>query len=179
MSRVATAAGERVLAFHPTSRGFGWVLFEGPFTPVDWGIVSAGVDKNASCLRRLERLLERFAPETLVLETYDRALTRRSRRVADLCRAVLSSADARGLETAVYSRVEIGEAFAEVGARTRREIAEAVARHCEAFRHRLPRPRRAWESEDAREALFAAAAVGLTHYRRGLQPWRSGRAPSR
>ncbi|HYC74676.1 hypothetical protein [Brevundimonas sp.] len=167
-SVVATAAGERVLAFHPTSRGFGWVLFEGPFAPVDWGLVSVGADKNASCLRRLERLLDRSAPETLVLEAYDRATTRRALRIADLCRAVRRAADHRGVETAVYSRAEVREAFSEVKARTRREIAEAVARHCEAFRHRLPKRRRPWESEDARGALFAAAAVGLAHYRQGL-----------
>lgn len=168
MSRVATAIGERVLGFHPTSRGFGWVLFEGPFAPVDWGLVSAGADKNASCLRRLARLLDRFAPAALVLEAYDRAVTRRAGRIADLCRAVERAADDRGVETAVYSRAEIRDAFSEVGARTRREIAEAVARHFEAFRHRLPRPRRPWESEDARSALFAAAAVVLAHYRQGL-----------
>lgn len=156
-------AGERTLGFHPTSRGFGWVLFEGPFTPIDWGLVSAGADKNASCLRRLERLLDRFAPATLVLEAYGRDTSRRARRIADLCAAVRCAADDRGVETVVYSRAEIREAFAEVGARTRREIAEAVARHVEAFRHRLPRPRRPWESEDARGALFAAAAVALTH----------------
>lgn len=163
----ATAAGARVLGFHPTSRGFGWVLFEGPFAPVDWGLVSAGADKNGSCLRRLERLLDRFAPEALVLEAYDRSSTRRARRIADLCGAVRRAADDRGVETAVYSRADIREAFAEVGARTRREIAEAVARHCEAFRHRLPKPRRPWESEDARGALFAAAALVITHQRSG------------
>ncbi|MDI6623328.1 MAG: hypothetical protein QME55_01235 [Brevundimonas sp.] len=164
---MATAA-ERVFGFHPTSRGFGWVLFEGPFAPIDWGLVSAGDDKNASCLRRLERLLDRFAPETLVLEAFDRQTTRRARRIADLCTAVRRAADDRGIETAVYSRAEIREAFAEVEARTRREVAEAVARHLEAFRHRLPPPRRPWESEDARGALFAAAAVVLTHHRLGL-----------
>ncbi|HYC99579.1 hypothetical protein [Brevundimonas sp.] len=167
MSVSAATRGERVLGFHPTARGFGWVLFEGPFIPIDWGLVSAGVDKNASCLRRLERLLDRFAPEALVLEAHDRHTTRRARRIADLCAAVMGAADARGVETAIYSRAEVREAFAEVQARTRREIAEAVARHLEAFRHRLPKPRRPWESEDARGALFAAAAVVITHQRLG------------
>lgn len=167
MRTALATAGERVFGFYPTSRGFGWVLFEGPYTPIDWGLVSAGDDKNASCLRRLERLLDRFAPETLVLEASDRATTRRARRIADLCTAVRRAADDRGIETVVYSRADIRAAFAEVEARTRREIAEAVARHCEAFRHRLPKPRRPWESEDARGALFAAAAVVLTHQRLG------------
>lgn len=149
MSGLAPAARGRVLGFHPTSRGFGWVLFEGPYTPIDWGLVSAGADKNASCLRRLERLLDRFNPEILVLEAYDRDTTRRARRIADLCVAVRRTADDRGVETVAYSRADVREAFAEVKARTRREIAEAMARHFEAFRHRLPKPRRPWESEDA------------------------------
>lgn len=168
MSAVATARA-RVLGFHPTSRGFGWVLFEGPYTPVDWGLVSAGADKNATCLRRCERLLDRFTPEVLVLEAYDRDTTRRSRRIAALCVDVRRAADDRQIETAVYSRGDVREAFAEVKAWTRREIAEAVARHFEAFRHRLPKPRRPWESEDAQGALFAAAALVLTHQRQGGQ----------
>jgi hypothetical protein len=167
MSLVATTPGERVLGFHPTSRGFGWVLFEGPYTPIDWGLVSAGADKNASCLRRLNRLLDRLAPEALVLEAYDGETTRRARRIAELCVSVQRAADERGIETFLYSRADIREAFAEVRARTRRQIAEAVARHFEAFRHRLPRPRRPWDSEDPAEALFAAAAVVLTHHRQG------------
>lgn len=157
----------RVLGFHPTSRGFGWVVFEGPFRPIDWGLVGARKDKNAVCLQSLDRLLERFAPEVLVLEAYDRETTRRAGRIARLGALVRDLADERGIETAVYSRAEIREAFVEVKARTRREIAQAVAQHLEVFRHRLPPPRRPWDSEDARESLFAAAAVVLTYHRNG------------
>lgn len=164
---VACAEQGRVLGFHPNARGFGWAVFEGPFRPVDWGLVSARKDKNATCLKRLERLLVRFAPEVLVLEAYDRETTRRARRIARLGVKARNLADGMGIETAVYSRAEIREAFIETGARTRRDVAEAVARHLEVFRHRLPPVRRPWESEDAREALFAAAAVVLTHQREG------------
>lgn len=157
----------RVLGFHPTARGFGWVVFEGPFRPIDWGLVSARKDKNATCLKRLKRLLTRCTPETLVLEAYDRETTRRARRITRLGVRARAIADGQGIETVVYSRAEIREAFAEVGATTRRDIAEAVARHLDAFRHRLPPRRKPWESEDAREALFAAAAVVLTHQRSG------------
>ena len=156
---------ERVLGFHPSAHGFGWVVFDGLFKPLDWGLVSARADKNATCLRRLEALLNRFTPETLVLEAFDRQTSRRARRITQLCLAVRRAADARGIETAVYNRADIRSAFAEVKARTRRDIAEAVARHLEVFRHRLPPPRRPWDSEDARSALFAAAAVVLTHQR--------------
>jgi hypothetical protein len=123
---VACAELGRVLGFHPNARGFGWVVFEGPFRPIDWGLVSARKDKNATSLKRLDRLLTRFAPEVLVLEAYDRETTRRARRIARLGVKARKLADGRGIETAVYSRAEIREAFAETGARTRREVAEAV-----------------------------------------------------
>tara|TARA_R110002124_G_scaffold243235_1_gene408322 strand:+ start:33157 stop:33654 length:498 start_codon:yes stop_codon:yes gene_type:complete len=157
----------RVLGLHPTARGFGWVVFEGVFKPVDWGLVCARGHKNAVCVRRLKQLLDRFEPEVLVLEAFDPDTTRRARRIARLGAAMLRLADARGVESVIYHRAYIGAAFAEVKATTRREIAEAVASHLEPFRHRLPPRRRPWESEDAREALFAAAAVVLTHQRLG------------
>jgi Holliday junction resolvasome RuvABC endonuclease subunit len=166
MSGVCAEHG-RVMGFHPTARGFGWVVFEGPFRPIDWGLVSARKDKNATCLKRLDGLLGRFAPEVLVLEAYDRESSRRARRIARLGASVRRVADVRGVETVVYHRAQVREAFSETGARTRRQIAEAVARHLDAFRHRLPPPRKPWDSEDAREALFAAAAVVLTHQRSG------------
>lgn len=164
MTSVRPEAG-RVLAVHPSARGFGWAVFESPFLPIDWGLASARGDKNAQCLKRLDQLLRRFTPEVLVLEAYDRHSSRRHGRIARLCAAAGELADARGVETLVFNRAEIREAFSEVGARTRREIAEAVARHLDAFRHRLPPRRRPWDSEDAREALFAAAALALTYYR--------------
>jgi Holliday junction resolvasome RuvABC endonuclease subunit len=155
----------RVLAFHPSARGFGWALIETPFLPIDWGLASARGDKNALCLKRLDQLLRRFKPEVLVLEAYERHLSRRGRRITLLGAAVRALADERGVEVLVYTRAEVREAFAEVKARTREEIAAAVARHLDVFRHRLPPPRRPWESEDARGALFAAAALALTHFR--------------
>ncbi len=155
----------RVLGFHPSGRGFGWAVFESPFLPIDWGLASARVDKNTVCLKRVEQLLRRYTPEILVMEIYDRERSRRHRRIAGLCAAVRALAEDRGVEVLVYTRLEVREAFAEVKARTRQEIAEAVARHLDVFRHRLPPPRRPWESEDARGALFAAAALALTHFR--------------
>lgn len=156
-----------IMGFHPTSRGFGWIVFEDGVRPIDWGLVSARGDKNAVCLKRLEGLLDRFRPDVLVLEAADPERSRRARRIAQLCAAVGEAADARGVETTVYSRADVRTAFAEVRATTRRQIAEAVARHMEAFRHRLPQPRRPWESEAAGESLFAAAALVMTHVRLG------------
>ncbi len=157
------------LGLHPTSRGFGWIAFEGPFTPHDWAVVAAKGDKNSVCLRYIERLLDRLQPETLVLETFDRRSAKRTDRITRLCRAIVNLAGDRGVSIAIYSRADITDCFRTVGATTRQEIAEAVVRHVDALRHRLPKSRRAWESEDKRMSLFCAAALILTHYRHQAQ----------
>ena len=59
---------ELVLAVHPTSRGFGWVLFDGPHALDDWGLAYVRGDKVQACMQRLRVLLERHEPDVLVLE---------------------------------------------------------------------------------------------------------------
>lgn len=152
-------------AIHATDRGFGYALFEGPYTPYDWGIVFAHGDKNIVCLRKIEIMLDRFSPETLLLEAFGKGSSLRSDRISRLYRAIISLATSRSVNVAIYSRADIKAAFRTVGASTRHEIATAVAQHVDAFRHRLPPPRRAWESEDRRMALFNAGALVLTHFR--------------
>lgn len=161
-----------VLSFHAHSHGFAWSVFEGPLSPYDWGLVSARAsqrrEKNLVCLRRVEKLLSRFKPEVLVLEAFEGAGSRRMPRVARLCRSVMALAVERGVEVAVYTRAHVRACFAAVGAVTRQEIAEAVARHLEPFQQHLPRRRRPWQAEDERLALFSAAALLLTHFRFGM-----------
>lgn len=154
-------------ALHATSRGFGWVVFEGPFTPHDWGTVVAKGDKNAICLRRLDTMLTQFSPEALLLEAFGKGSSLRSPRIARLYRGIASMAASRGIDVHIYSLNDVKACFAAVGARTRQEIAEAVGRHIDAFGHRLPPPRRPWQSEDRRMALFSAAALVLTHFQYG------------
>lgn len=158
------------LGLHPTARGFGWIVFEGPLTPHDWGVSNATnhrADKNEYCLRRIDRLFARFRPGTLVLEAFESHASKRQQRIVRLCRAIASLAADRGMDVAVYRRGDVRACFASVGARTRDEIAAAVARHFEALRPRLPASRRAWSSEGLSLALFSAAALVLTHAQLG------------
>ncbi len=155
-----------ILAIHATSRGFGYVVFEGVGAPYDWGTVGARGDKNAVCLRKLEIMFDRFSPETLLLEEA-KSVANRSARIDRLYTAVASMAANRGIEVAIYKLGQIKACFAQVGAVTRQDIAEAVGRHIDAFRHNMPKPRKPWQSEDRRMAMFCAAALVLTHYQLG------------
>ncbi len=153
-----------VLAVHPTTRGFGWVLFDNPSSPVDWGMASAKEGRNARLLKRFERLLNRYEPAVLVLEAFEGRDATRVKRIQDLCRSFQRLAGARETFTPVYSRHMIQVCFAGTGAATRYEIALVIAERIEAFNHRLPPRRRAWMNQDPRQSLFDAAALALTHF---------------
>jgi len=94
-------------------------------------------------------------------------MAKRSTRIVRLCRAVVALAQDRGIEVAIYSKGEMKACFASVGAQSRQEIAEAVARSFDLLRDRLPAPRRPWQGPHRRMAIFDAAAVVLTHYQLG------------
>jgi len=153
-----------ILAVHPTSRGFGWALFESPLSVVDWGMAHAKQGRNEKLLRRFERLLSRYEPPVVVLEEFEGGACRRADRIQLLCRNMVHLAACRGMETSVYRKSTVQAVFASVGASTRHEIALAIAQRIEAFSHRIPSDRKPWVAEDPRQSLFDAAALALTHF---------------
>ena len=153
-----------LLAVHPTSRGFGWVLFESPLSPVDWGIASARSGRNARLLARFERLLNRYDPAILVLEEFESGSAKRAVNIQMLCRSMIHLASCKGMDTKIYNRAVIRTVFSNIGAATRYEIAQAIAQRIDAFSHRLPRYRKPWIPEDPRQSLFDAAALALTYF---------------
>jgi hypothetical protein len=153
-----------VLAVHPTSRGFGWVLFENPIAPVDWGLASIKAKRSVRSLARFEQLLSRYEPKVVVFEQFDEHPARRTNRIQELCRQMIALAGGRGIYTPIYSREIIRECFEKSGATTRHDIAVSIAEQIEVFRHRLPRERRRWDSEDVRQSLFDAVALALTYF---------------
>jgi sugar phosphate isomerase/epimerase len=120
-------------AVYPTSRGFGWAAFTSPLAPHTGGLVEVARDKNVVCLRRIEALLADLEPETLVLEAFEPRNSARSDRIARLCRALVAISNDRGIELAIYTRKEIETCFSSLGARSRFEIAEVIARHVPAL----------------------------------------------
>lgn len=155
---------ELVLGVHPTVRGLAWVLFEGPGAPIDWGLVYARREINAACLDRLNHIVDRYRPETLVMEAFDRRSGRRGPRVRALCEAINRLCEGEAVAIHSYSAQEIRRALALPIRADRQTIAMRIAEHVRVFVHRAPRPRRAWDPSDRRTALFAAAAVVLTHF---------------
>jgi Holliday junction resolvasome RuvABC endonuclease subunit len=159
-----------VLAVHPTSRGFGWVLFDGPFSPVDWGTASARPNRSARLLARFKRLVARYEPAVLVIEDFEQPSAKRSERVRDLCRSMLDLAAQSGVRSKIYPKHVVHAYFGGAPAATRHQIAEAIATQIDDFSHRLPKKRKPWDAEDPRQSLFDAAALAIVHYAKEAAP---------
>lgn len=154
-----------VLSVAPVAKGFGYVLFEGEQRPVDWGVKEVrGRDKNRGCLRKAAAILDWYRPDVLVVE--DMAAARRAARIRELVPALRRLARRRGLRTAAVPRTEVRALFAPLGARNKDAVAAAVCRQLPELEPWLPPPRKIWKSEDARMALFEAAALAFTYYAR-------------
>jgi Holliday junction resolvasome RuvABC endonuclease subunit len=153
-----------VLGLHPSSRGFGWVLFEDALSLLDWGTVDIRRDKNAIALSRIELLFDRHQPAVLAMERHDAAAARRSQRIRRLYVAVVKCAENRDIGVQCYSRAEISGSRYLKGARTREEVAAAVADCLSVLRPRLPKPRQIWVGERSGMSLFCAAACALAYF---------------
>jgi hypothetical protein len=147
--------GDLVLAIYPTTRGIAFAMMKSPLAAIDWGIKGAyGRDKNAMFLKKVAGLLEDPTSARL----------RRSARIGRLTRAIERLAEDQVIDVHRYSRAAVQECFGQFGARTRYEVAVAIATRVPAFERFLPPPRKLWMSEDARMGIFRAAALALTYY---------------
>ena len=154
-----------VLAVYPFTRGIAFTLFEGPLSPIDWGVKDVrGSRKNAASLEVTKQLIERLQPDILVLLDLSRTSGRRSERIRRLQRLIEIHGLAQAIEVHRFTREDIRKCFKGAGAATRYEIAQTIASHVHALGHRLPPVRKIWKSEDARMGLFDAASLVMTFF---------------
>lgn len=158
-----TSAQEAVvLAVYPTSRGFGFAIFRGERVLIDWGIKDIRwKDKNFIALHAVKTLIERYAPSVIVIEDTTRKNSRRHERIRILHRLIAQHAHTKQIEVRRFTQGAMHEHF---GVHTKYAVAEAVARDIPMFAPRLPPKRKAWMSEDARQSLFDAVALGFVYF---------------
>jgi hypothetical protein len=160
---------ELILAFYPNARGFAYVLFEGPHSPVDWGISDVTWRKGRieTCVRRLSGLISRYRPDVLVLRGGNSK--GRASAMQVWLETVKSLAEGQGISTYALSRKEIRQAFAHLALPTRYAIAKAIASDIPMFAPLLPAARKIWNGEDRRMGLFDATALALSYLKQQVQ----------
>lgn len=154
-----------VLAIYPSSRGYAYVLFEDAQNLYDWGVKDIRKkNKNEAALEGISTLIERYLPGYIVIEDYTEKGSSRSTRIRRLYRMISNIALKEGIEIKRIPREAIFECFASDDVKKKSDITRAIARELPELAHRLPPVRKIWMSEDPRQGLFDAAALGVTFY---------------
>jgi hypothetical protein len=151
---------KRIVAFYPVSNAVGFAVLEGQEL-LDWGMVQLKVGSPRDGLTRIATLIERYSVDAVITEDHY-GKTRRGLRVKNLLSGIKASALGRKKRWKGLSRDQVREMFAGT-ARTRYEIAVALAERFPELALRLPPKSKAWTSEDHRVAVFDAVAFGLTY----------------
>jgi len=161
---------ERVLAIDPTSRGFGYVLFEEPTELLDWAVVETKASNDIQCLKRISELIQHYAPDVVALENHAGRGSRRRLRARKLIDDVRALAANNRTRTRSVSRAQVRSFFLQSNALTKHEIAMEIAKRLPELAPRLPRFRKPWMTEDARMSIFDAASFALTYFTEAEKP---------
>ncbi len=156
---------ERLLALDPNSRGFGYVVFEGPKRLVDWGLKHVGTEnKNARTVREIRRLVEFSKPDVLVLEDVSLLDCRLRRRIRELITTVFQEAVNWPVRVVPISRQRVYALLGTEQEATKYEAAIWLATHYRELTPLLPAKRRSWENEHPRFSIFDAATLAIGYY---------------
>jgi hypothetical protein len=153
-----------VLAIHATARGFGWVVFEGRYALIDWGMREARGDKNRESVAKVAKVMKWYKPDVLVVEDAVAGHSRRDARIKQLHRQLAQLATSSGIETKDISRSDVKGVFATRHAKTRHEIAIAISEEFPQLVPWMPSPRNIWAAEERRLSIFDAAALAIAFF---------------
>ena len=150
----------RILAIAPLSRGLGYAVMEGPDKLVACDNKSILRDKNAKALAWVNRFIQFYQPDVLVLPNVTAADTRRATRIKTLHRKIVAWAGKQPLKVRLVSVTQVRTQLLGAAKGTKFAVARTLAEKFPTeLGTRLPPKRRPWMSEDPRMDIFDA--VGL------------------
>lgn len=151
----------RLLAIDPNSRGFGFVLFENT-NLIDWGLANVPAqNRNAQCIRRLARMLQKYGPDRLIVEDLNAKGVKRRERIHRLVDEVSAEAQRIGVPTTRIKWPRAAQYFSDSRQITKLEVAQGIAELFPELKRLLPRKRRCWDSQDPRLSIFNSAALTI------------------
>jgi hypothetical protein len=155
---------DRVLTLDLRARKFGYVVFEGPRTLLDWGVRTHADETHSSLERRLKNLLSMFAPSTIVVRTAVER-NRTTRRRIRLALHSLKVFAKRALITLfVIDESSLHGFFSKEAKVNKHDIAQMIADRFPELSWRLPPKRKPWQSEPTRQSIFDAASIGIFYF---------------
>lgn len=132
---------------------------------IDWGTKRSRVkksQKNRDCVKKAANIMETYQPDAVILPDPDDS--RRCQRIRNLIKQIARKASAKGIDVVAVTRAQVRQHFAPYGATTKYEIAKLIADRYPALKPMLPKPRKAWESEDTRISILVAQSLHIISY---------------
>jgi hypothetical protein len=155
----------RILAVAPLSRGLGYAIMENPDSLVACGNKVILRDKNAGSLAWVEKFIQFYQPDVLVLPDVNAADTRRAPRIKALHQKIGALARNHQLKVRLISNTRVRERLLGQAKGTKQAVAEALAAKFPAeLASRLPPKRRPWMSEDPRMDIFDAVGLAVVFW---------------
>ncbi len=154
----------RVLAIDPLSRGVGFVVLEGQSRLVDWGIKTTGHADNAKSARVIDKLIDRFRPDVLVLEHWESAGSRRCGRVQKLL-DVIAAKEGKRVLVRLITRRQVCAIGPLPLTSTKYGRASFLAERFPEVQGLLPPVRKLYMPEDDRMAIFDALSFAVASVR--------------
>lgn len=119
-------------------------------------------------LVRLRTMLDWYEPRALVLENFAGKSSRKGKRTSSVIISMVRIATRQGVRVEGFSRERIRDAFEGAGARTKHEIATAIAQKFPELSPRIPRPSRPWMNEHLSTGRATASRSLPTPCRRSV-----------
>lgn len=156
---------KRALAISLSSRGFGYACLEGKDRLVDYGNKTFYEQfKNAWLLSKVVKIIERYVPDTLVLQDISAKDKLRSKRVKELHRQIIAIAKERKIKVVKVSAKQTRLILLNNEDTTKHELAQHLASLFPAeLGFYLPPKRRLYNSEHPRMDVFDAAELAVTY----------------
>jgi len=155
----------RILAIAPLSRGLGYAVMEGPDKLVACGNKAILRDKNAKALAWVNRFIQFYQPDVLVLPNVTAADTRRATRIKTLHRKIVAWADKKKVKVRLVSVTQVRTHLLGEPMGTKFAVARTLAEKFPTeLGTRLPPKRRPWMSEDPRMDIFDAVGLAVAFW---------------
>jgi hypothetical protein len=155
----------RILAIAPLSRGLGYAVMEGPDKIVACGNKAVLRDKNAKALAWVNRFIQFYQPDVLVLPNVTAADTRRATRIKTLHRKIVAWTGKQPLKVRLVSVTQVRMQLVGESKATKFAVARTLAEKFPTeLGTRLPPKRRPWMSEDPRMDIFDAVGLAVAFW---------------
>ncbi len=129
---------------------------------MDWGRYSIRSDKGRQSLRLFRNLVERFEPDTLVIEDTADPDSPRCKRIEGLLKRLGRAASAAQIDVHAVTRAQVEYAFLGRDLSNKDDRAILIAQLFPVLMRRLPPRRELWMSENESMAIFDAMALVLS-----------------